>query len=116
MISPDQSYKIKPNSGVFTFGALEQLAGQIEKMLDYLINQKPGICLHTEPAIELYDLENFEDYLAYKFQKKRGYSEGLIPLLKDLENAGRIKIEKIKRLHFGSLYMEGYNLIVWRPL
>ena len=63
-----------------------------------------------------HDLENIENYLAYKFQKKRGYSEGLIPYLKDIENAGRIIIDKIKRLHFGSLYMEGYNLIVWRPL
>ena len=26
------------------------------------------------------------------------------------------KISKIKRLNLGSLFLEGYNLIIWKPL
>ncbi len=117
MLSPDKDYNIPPNSGIFTFGALEQLASDLEPMINYLIQRKPSLCLHTEPAIELYDIQNsLEDYLAAKFQSKRGYSSGLISKLKILEKDKKIKIIKIKRLNFGSLFLEGYNLIIWKPL
>jgi len=116
MIQPNHDYQISKNSGIFTFGSLEQLASKTDNFLDYLINQKPEICVHSEPAIELYQPTNLSDYLAIKFQSKRGYTEGLIPKLKKLEDEGRIELIKVKRLFFGSLFMEGYNLIVWKPL
>ncbi len=116
MIQPNYDYQISKNSGIFTFGSLEQLASKTDNILDYLVNQKPEICVHTEPAIELYDPTNLSDYLAIKFQSKRGYTKGLIPKLKKLEDDGRIELIKVKRLYFGSLFMEGYNLIVWKPL
>ena len=116
MLNPNYDYKIKNNSGVFTFGAMEQLASKIGKMLDYLLDQKPEICLHTEPMIELYDQNNFTDYLAMQFQSKRGYTKGLLPYLQSLEIDGKIIIIKIKRLFFGSLFMEGYNLVIWKPI
>lgn len=116
MINPDLDKVIKPNSGVFTIGAIEQLAGKFHSFIDYLIENRPKVVIHTEPMIELYDTSVLEDYLAYKYQHQRGYSEGLLPYLKELDNAGKIRIEKIQRLNFGSLYMEGYNLIVWRPV
>ena len=116
MINPDLDKVIKQNSGVFTIGSIEQLAGKFHSFIDYLIESKPKIVIHTEPVIELYDTNVLEDFLAYKFQHKRGYSEGLLPYLRELENAGKINIEKIQRLNFGSLYIEGYNLIAWRPL
>jgi len=116
MINPNQDYRIAKNSGVFTFGAIEQLASNTENMLNYLISQNPQICVHTEPAIELYDPNNLSDYLAMKFQGKRGYTEGLLAKLMDFEEEGKIELIKVKRLGFGSLFMEGYNLIVWKPL
>ena len=116
MINPNYKYKLKNNSGVFTFGALEQLAGEIDAMLEYLIFCKPKICIHTEPVIELYEKNNLVDYLAIKFQEKRGYTKGLLKKLHFLEKNNRIKILKIKRLYFGSLFMEGYNLVIWRPV
>jgi len=116
MLNPNYDYKIKNNSGVFTFGAIEQLASNIGKMLDYLLDQKPEICIHTEPIIELYDKNIFTDYLAIQFQRKRGYTKGLLPYLKKLELNGKIKIIKVKRLFFGSLFMEGYNLVIWKPI
>jgi hypothetical protein len=116
MINPNYDYHIQDNSGIFTFGSLEQLASKTDNMLNYLITQKPEICVHTEPALELYDPTNLSDYLAIKFQGKRGYTTGLIPKLKKLESEGKIELLKVKRLYVGSLYMEGYNLIVWKPL
>ena len=115
MLRPDYSYKIFPNSAVYTFGALEQLASNLDPILNFFISQKPSICIHTEPAIELYEDDCLVDYLAKKFQGKRGYSSGLIGKLKALENQGKIEIIKIKRLYFGSYFFEGYNLIVWKP-
>ena len=116
MMNPNSNYKIKNNSGVFTFGSLEQLASKTDNMLDYLISQNPQIVVHTEPTIELYDDNNLSDFLAIKFQGKRGYTEGFLPKLQRLHEQGKIELIKVKRLCFGSLFMEGYNLIVWKPL
>lgn len=116
MINPNDSLPIYPNSVVFTIGAIEQLGGKFHKFIDYLIRNKPMTVVHVEPTIELYDLNVLEDYLAYKFQTKRGYTTGLLPHLQQLDKQGIIKLEKVKRLYVGSLFMEGYNLIVWRPL
>ena len=76
MLQPQNDYNIPNNSGVFTFGALEQLASDLMPMIEFIIQKKPKICFHSEPMIELYeDKENLEDYLAYKFQNKRNYME-----------------------------------------
>lgn len=116
MIKPDNNLKIKPNSGVFTIGSIEQLRGKFHDFIEYLIHNSPKVVIFTEPVVELYDVEKLEDYLAYRFQEKRGYTRDLLPYLKKLEDRNRIKLEKIQRLCFGSLFMEGYNLIVWRPV
>lgn len=117
MLNPSaEDFRLDRNSGVLTFGSLEQLGGEIEPIVNYLCNQKPKICVHIEPAIELYNSEDMEDYLATWFQGKRGYSSGLIALLQDYESRGLLLIKKIQRLNFGSLMMEGYNLIVWEPI
>lgn len=113
MLEPNYSYKVKANSGVFTFGSLEQLASKVDDILKYFVSMKPKICIHTEPTMELYDDTILNDYLAKKFQNKRGYTSGLLTKLKEYESEGKINIIQIKRLNFGSLYMEGYNLIVW---
>jgi hypothetical protein len=49
------------------------------------------------------------------FHKKRGYSQGLYEHLKKLEAKNKLEILESKRLGFGSIMMEGYNLIVWKP-
>ena len=117
MLSPDYDYEVLPNSGIYTFGALEQLASDTDPILEFFISKKPNICIHTEPVIELYDQENnLSDFLAAKFQGKRGYTSGLIAKLNNLEAEGKIEILSIKRPYFGSFFMEGYNHIAWKPL
>jgi transketolase C-terminal domain/subunit len=115
MRSPDEDLEIADDSAVVTIGTIEQLAGDFEPFLQFLLRRSPALCIHVEPTVELYDEDNLVDYLAVKFHRKRGYTEGFLPRLQQLEDQGRIEIVKVKRLFFGSLLMEGYNLLIWRP-
>jgi hypothetical protein len=115
MLHPDQNLKLDKNSAIFTIGVIEQLASKFEPFLQFLLQNSPALCLHVEPTIELYDENNMVDYLAMKFHRKRGYTEGLLPRLRELEAQNKIEIFKVKRPFFGSLYMEGYSYMVWRP-
>ena len=114
MINPNYDIKINPNSIIYTFGALEQLGSQTENMLQYLLTNKPKLIIHLEPTLELYDENNLIDYLAIKFHKKRGYTSGYLPRLQELEKNGAIELVKIKRLEFGSLFMEGFTYFIWK--
>lgn len=116
MVNPDESFTLKKNSLIFTIGAIEQLASKFEAFLQYLLHNSPELCVHVEPTVELYEENNLVDYLAIQFHKKRGYTQGFLPRLQELEKTGKIEILKVKRLFFGSLFMEGYNLIIWRPV
>ena len=82
--------------------------------VDYLISQRPSLCLHIEPILELYDEDNLVDYTAMSFHKKRGYTEGFLPYLKKLESESKIEVIRVRRLKFGSPSMEGWNYIVWK--
>lgn len=115
MISPNTKFVLKENSAIFTIGSIEQLAGKFENFIDYILRQPVSLCVHVEPTIELYDKNNLVDYLAIKFQGKRGYTKGLLPYLQKLESNKIIDILKVKRLYFGNVMMEGYNYIIWRP-
>jgi len=116
MIHPDENLILEDNSAIFTIGAIEQLASKIEPFLQFILKRSPSLCLHVEPTIELYDGENLTDYLAVKFHKKRGYTENLLTRLRELETQNKVQILSVKRPYFGSLYMEGYSYIVWKPL
>ena len=116
MLSPDPGIELGPRSAVFTFGAVEQLAGRFEPFLEFLLHKRPGLCIHVEPTIELYDPDSLFDYLAVKFLTKRGYTHSFLPRLEQLADQGLLDLMQVKRLHFGSLYMEGYMYYVWKPL
>lgn len=115
MFSPDESIKMGNNDVVFTIAAIEQLASNFEPFLQFILKRSCGLCLHVEPLIELYDENNLIDYLAVKFHNKRGYTKNFLTRLKELEAQNRVKILKIKRLFFGSLYHEAYSYIIWKP-
>lgn len=115
MLSPDDNFEMEDNSAIFTIGTVEQLASNFGAFLQFLLKRPPELCLHVEPTIELYDENNLIDYLAMKFHRKRGYTEGYLTRLRELEAQNKIEILKVKRLFFGSLYIEGYSYMVWRP-
>ena len=116
MMRPGKDIVLTKNSGVFISGALEQLAGEIDPMFQYLIEQDFKICILIEPTTELYDDDNLSDFLAKKFQTQRGYTSNLLKKLNLLAETKKIKLQKIQRLKFGSMMMEGYNLFVWSKL
>ena len=79
------------------------------------MSQKPEIIIHVEPAPEFYNKRQLVDYLGDSFQSKRKYTNNLLSYLKELKINKKIKIIKLCKSPFGSLMMEGYNLIVWKP-
>ena len=115
LFKPDFSYKLSPNCAVFTVGTLEQLGRNFEPFLKYLRTSKVSLCLHLETIKELYDNECLLDYLALKFDDKRGYLDGFLGRLRELEKNKKVQILKVQRINFGSLYHDGYSLILWRP-
>lgn len=116
MIHPDFSLNLEGKSAVLTAGSVEQLAGKFDEFIRFLLQKKPNICLNIEPVIELFDEKDFFDYLHIKFHRKRGYTEGFLSRLKELESQGLLRIEQVIKPGFGSLYMEGYNAVIWRPV
>lgn len=113
--SPDESLKINDNSAILTIGALEQTGRDYEPFLHYLLKTSPKLCVHVEPILEWYDENNPIDHAAIKFHKQRKYWEGFPNRLKELANEGKVEILKEKRSCFGSLYIEGYSQLIWRP-
>jgi precorrin-6B methylase 2 len=116
MRRPDENVAMPENAGVFTFGSVEQLAGDIKPFLEYLAKNKPRVVVHVEPVAHLYDPDSAFDRLAIQFQQKRGYSPNLIAELKQMEHWEQAQILKVRRTGVGSLFMEGYNVIVWQPI
>lgn len=116
MLSPDYDYKIGENSVVFTHGAIEQLASKYEAFIDFLIDKKPKLCFHIEPTVEVYNENDIFDYLQIMFHEKRGYSSGMIHFLKEKQILGKIKDLNMKRVFFGSKFMEGYTVTSWSPV
>lgn len=113
---PDDNCNLNANSGVLTICGLEQVGENFDIFLDYLLKHQPDICVHMEPWFESYDENNLVDYLAILYHEKRGYLKGFYPKLESLERDGRIRILFKRRLYFGSLFHEGYSLIVWKPI
>lgn len=114
MFLPNYNLPIKSNSAVLTMGGLEQLNGDFEPFLNYLLKESLAICLHMEPLEELYDPENPFDYIALKFHRERGYLSKFLTTLKLLDSQHKIKIIKIQKVQLGSLYHDGYSFVVWK--
>lgn len=114
---PDDSLEMPPGSAVFTVGALEQTGTQWGAFLDFLLRKKPACCFHIEPIHEWYDPENnLVDYTAWKAHEVRNFWRGFPGRIIELEKAGKARILKTKRINFGSLVLEGYSQLIWRPL
>lgn len=113
--NPDYSIKILPNSLVYTAAALEQIGDAHDKFLDYLLAQKPQLCVNVECIPEYYE-DNLFDFVALTYHKSRNYLSGFLPRLVQLAEEKRIEIISTKRLGFGSLYHEPYSYIIWKIL
>jgi SAM-dependent methyltransferase len=114
--APDSTIELGRESAVITIAALEQVGTQFQPFLAFLLDKRPGLCIHIEPVLEFYDENSLVDFLAIQYHYRRGYLQGFYSALKALKNAGQIEILASRRLGFGSLYHEAYSLMVWRSI
>lgn len=115
MLSPDTNLNLDKSTAVITIHAMEQLGQNHGPFIDYLLHNKPGIVIHYEPIVELYDPQNLIDYLAIMYSRKRGYLSGYLTKLRQLENQNKLQILQQFRPNLGGVYHES-SLIVWKPL
>ena len=113
--APDRELRIEENSAVLTIGALEQTGTDYGAFMEYLLDASPKLCIHIEPIIEWYDENNLVDYAGIRFLQKRKYWSGFPKQLEELERKGQAEIVRSRRSYFGSLYVEGYSQLIWRP-
>lgn len=114
--NPDYTFVLPPKSGIFTVASLEQTGTNYKKFVDYVLKNKPEICVHIEPMAELLNQENLPDYLSIAYFKKRKYLNGFVDYLRELERKGKVKIINAQRTNSGSMFVDGHSLIVWSPL
>lgn len=111
--NPDESFDLDSDGVIYTVAALEQVGEKHDKLVDYLIQKKPKLCVHLEPVAELLDESRLIDYLAIEYMRKRNYLSGFLTYLRKLEEAGKITIHEARRTNVGFIFMEGYSLVVW---
>jgi hypothetical protein len=113
--NPDYTIDIPDNSAMFTVNALEQVGKNYEEFINFILDKKPDLCINFEPIPELLDKTNLIDQLCILYSEKRNYLQGYLDYLEQLEKENKIEIILKKRLYSGSLYLEGYPVIIWKP-
>ncbi len=108
--------KLEKGAGVYTVAALEQTGTNYKKFVSYLLKNKPSVVVHIEPIPELLDSSKLLDYLSIQYMAKRKYLKGYLNYLEELEKKGKIKIIEARRSGIGSFLIDGYSILVWRPI
>ncbi len=113
---PDYNFNLAPESALFTVASLEQIGNQYVPFVDYVLQKKPSLCLHIEPMAELLDSNRLPDFLSIAYFSKRNYLSGYVEYLKKLESEDKLEILLAQRSNIGSMFVDGYSIVVWRPL
>ncbi len=113
---PDTEFEIQENSAVLTVASLEQTGGDFGGFIHYLLAQRPKVVIHIEPMWDSLNAENLLDYLSIKYMKKRNYLNGLQQYISELVRNKQIEILVNKRSYLGSFYIDGYSVLVWKPI
>jgi SAM-dependent methyltransferase len=114
--NPTPDITLGPGTMAMTFCALEQTGDSCGLMLEWLRERRPDLVISMEPISEFYDDTKLHDHLALRYHEHRRYLHGYLTRLRNWEAQGQIEIVTARRLGFGSLFHEGYSLVVWRPL
>jgi hypothetical protein len=109
------STPIAPGATFLTVHAMEQLGEHWPRFYDFLIAQRPALCLHIEPLLEYYDAADAFDLRAADYHRKRGYLRGFLPHVLGLRDTGKADLIAARRVAFGGLYHEAYSILAWRP-
>ncbi len=102
-------------SACMTLHSMEQLGETFSPFLDFLLASQARICFHIEPLVELYDETALFDALAIRYHRRRNYLSGFVPAVRAAAAAGRAELLDLRRLKLGSVFHEGYSLLIWRP-
>jgi hypothetical protein len=113
---PDPNLTLSEKSAVFTFGALEQIGEKHEAFLEFILNNRPVICVNVECLQELYDPHNLLSFLALQYHKKRNYLSGYLSKLRECEQKKKIKIMHVHYHKFCNLFDEALSYVIWKPL
>lgn len=113
--NPDPELTLEPGSGVLTFGALEQVGPNHDRLLEFLLQQRPSIVLDVAGIGELYDESDLIDYLGLAYHRRRGYLAGYLTALRTLEQQGRVDILALHKHRFGNQFDDPYSYVAWRP-
>jgi SAM-dependent methyltransferase len=113
MFAPDAGLNVPEGSQVLTIGTLEQMGSKFRPFVEFLLKKRVGRVCHLEPIFEFYNDENLVDYLSIRFHIQRDYLWGYYPYLRELEKQGRIRIVKAQRVEFGSLFQNGWSILIW---
>lgn len=106
----------RDNFSCFTVASLEQVGKNFKKFIKFLKKENPKLIVNIEPINELLSEDKLLDYLSNKYCEKRNYLAGYHKHLKELERKKKIKIIEEKKSYFGSCYINGYSIIVWKFL
>ncbi len=113
---PDYDFYLAENSAVLTFGALEQVGERFEKFLQYILHQRPTLCINVECINEFYQANNLPDFLALQYHHRRNYLSNYLSRLGQLESEGSVKILKAHHQPFGNIYNDTHSYIIWVPV
>lgn len=108
--------RLEKDAAVYTVAALEQTGEGYKKFVSYLLKNKPSVVVHIEPIPELLDSSRLLDYLSIQYMAKRKYLKGYLTYLEKLEKEGKIEILEARRSGIGSMLIDGYSVVVWRPI
>jgi hypothetical protein len=114
--NPDETFQLADSCAVVTVASLEQIGTRFEPFLNYLMKNSPSLVIHVEPIGELLDQNNLMDYLSLEYFKKRNYLSGYLTRLRELESRQKIEIIMAQRSYMGSFFIDGYSIVVWRPV
>ena len=111
MFNPDLNFEFKPDSAVLTVASMEQLGQDYHAFVDFLISKSPSVIVHIEPIPELLDRNNLLDYLSIKYMEKRNYLKGYLDYITSHKDTELVYVD---RSYVGSLFIDGYSVIVWK--
>lgn len=113
---PSDDVTLGAGSVAMTFCALEQTGDRCGTFVRWLVDKKPDLVISMEPVLDFYDPTSLFDDMVIRYHTHRKYLSGYYPLLKQLEAEKKVEILTARRLQMGSLYHEGYSLLIWKPL
>jgi hypothetical protein len=98
----------------FTVASMEQIGTDFENFVQFVLHSKPKIVIHVEPMYELFDDFEVIEKLTKEYMEKRNYLRGYLSRLRELEKQNKIDILAQFRTNIGSVFLEGYSILIFK--